>query len=157
VGSGGQVLLLLLLYLHIHAMWWGGGAVVVAPSWRGGTDRLRRTRRRTNSKQLSLCKNCFKKVVFPRGTVFIRVIGDHHRNSDFWLALYSYTVILINSVADPDSYVFGPSGSISTRYGSGFGSFYHAKKVKKNFIPTVLFVTCLWLLYDFLSWKMTQM
>ncbi len=55
-------------------------------------------------------------------------------------------------VADPDPsdlYVFGPpgSGSISQRYGSGFGSFYHqAKIVRKTLIPTAL-----WLLYDFLS------
>ncbi len=39
------------------------------------------------------------------------------------------------------------SGSISQRYGSGSGSFYHqAKIVRKNLIPNVL-----WLLLDFLS------
>jgi hypothetical protein len=54
------------------------------------------------------------------------------------------------SVADPDPspdpknpYVFGPSGSasgsISQRYGSESGSFYHqAKLVRKTLIPTVL-------------------
>ncbi len=51
----------------------------------------------------------------------------------------------------PDLYAFGPprSGSVSQRYGSGSGSFYHqAKIVWKTLIPTVL-----WLLYDFLSLK----
>ncbi len=51
----------------------------------------------------------------------------------------------ISSVADPDpnpqdNYVFGPSGSISQRYGSesGSGSFYHhAKIVVKALIPTI--------------------
>jgi hypothetical protein len=57
------------------------------------------------------------------------------------------------SVADPEPYVFGSPGSgsssISTRYGSGSGSFYNqAKIVWKTLIPTVL-----WLLYDFLSLK----
>ncbi len=37
--------------------------------------------------------------------------------------------VFANSVADPDPHVFGPpgsrSGSISQRYGSGSGSFYH--------------------------------
>jgi hypothetical protein len=47
------------------------------------------------------------------------------------------------SVADPDPYVFGPpgsgSGSISQRYGSRSGSFYHqAKKGRKTLIPAVL-------------------
>jgi hypothetical protein len=50
------------------------------------------------------------------------------------------------SVADPDPsdpYVFGPpgsgSGSISQRYGSGSGSFYHkAKIVRKTSIHTAL-------------------
>ncbi len=53
------------------------------------------------------------------------------------------------SVADPDPnpdpdppgpHVFGPpgSGSISQRYGSGSGSFYHhAKIVRKTLIPTI--------------------
>jgi hypothetical protein len=41
------------------------------------------------------------------------------------------------------------SGSISQRYGSGSGSFYHqAKIVSKTLIPTVLR-----LLFDFLSLK----
>ncbi len=66
------------------------------------------------------------------------------------------------SVADPDPnpdpsdpYVFGPpgsgSGSISQRYGSGYGSgfFYHqAKIVRKPLIPTSL-----WRLFDLLSLK----
>ncbi len=44
-------------------------------------------------------------------------------------------------------HVFGPSGSVSQRYGSG--TFYHqAKIVRKTLISTVL-----WLLYDFLSLK----
>jgi hypothetical protein len=51
----------------------------------------------------------------------------------------------INSVADPDldlpdPHVFGPpgSGSISQRYGSGSGSFYQAKIIRKTLISTVL-------------------
>jgi hypothetical protein len=62
------------------------------------------------------------------------------------------------SVADPDPnpddpYVFRPprsgSGSISQRYGSRSGSFYHqAKIVRKTLIPTAL-----WLLFNFLSLK----
>jgi hypothetical protein len=52
----------------------------------------------------------------------------------------------LSSVADPnpdppDPHVFGPPGSISIsqRYGSESGSFYHhAKIVKKNLIPTIL-------------------
>jgi hypothetical protein len=59
----------------------------------------------------------------------------------------------MSSVADPDPqnpYVFGPpgsgSGSISQRYGSGSGSFYHrAKIVRKTLIPTVV------LLYYFIT------
>ncbi len=48
----------------------------------------------------------------------------------------------LSSVGNPDTYV-------STRYGSGSGSFYHqAKMVRKTFIPPVL-----GLLYDFLSLK----
>jgi hypothetical protein len=53
-------------------------------------------------------------------------------------------IIVISGVADPnpsDPYVFGPfgSGSISQRYGSGSGSFYHQSKiVRKTLIPTVL-------------------
>jgi hypothetical protein len=46
-----------------------------------------------------------------------------------------YISIVADPELDPDPYVFGPpeSGSISTRYGSGSGSFYHqAKKNKKN-------------------------
>ncbi len=42
------------------------------------------------------------------------------------------------SVADPepDPYVFGPPGSISTRFGSGSGSFCHqAKIVRKTLVP----------------------
>ncbi len=51
------------------------------------------------------------------------------------------------SVGSVRTYVFGPSGSISTRYRSG--SFYHqAKVVRKTLTPTVL-----WLLFDFLSLK----
>jgi hypothetical protein len=48
--------------------------------------------------------------------------------------------IFCGSVADPDLYVFGPPGSssISTMYGSGSGSFYQAKTVRKALTPTVL-------------------
>ncbi len=47
------------------------------------------------------------------------------------------------SVGDPDPNVFGPSGSVSHKYGSGTGSFHHqAKKVRKTLISTV---TSLWL------------
>jgi hypothetical protein len=64
--------------------------------------------------------------------------------------------IAVLQLADPDpsdSYVFGPPGSrsrsISQRYGSGSGSFYHqAKIVRKTLIPTDLL-----LLFDFLSLK----
>ncbi len=61
--------------------------------------------------------------------------------------------LFLTSVADPDPpdpHVFGPpgSGSISQRYGSGSGSFYHPA-VRKILIPTAL-----WLLLDFLSLKM---
>jgi hypothetical protein len=60
-----------------------------------------------------------------------------------------HTVCLPGSVADPnpDPQVFGPpgSGSISQRYGSGFGSssgsgsfYHHAKIVRKTLIPTIL-------------------
>ncbi len=58
---------------------------------------------------------------------------------------------LKSSVADPDPHVFRPSGSgsISQRYGSGSGFFYHhAKIVRKTLIPTIL-----WLL-TFYLWKM---
>jgi hypothetical protein len=53
-------------------------------------------------------------------------------------------VMFRGSVADPDPYVLGPtgsgSGSISTRYDSGFGSgfFYHKKIARKTLIATVL-------------------
>ncbi len=56
----------------------------------------------------------------------------------------------LNSVADPDPYVFGPPGSVSgsssTSYGF-YGSFYNqAKIVRKTLIPTrYCFVTSLWL------------
>ncbi len=55
--------------------------------------------------------------------------------------------------SDPsDPYVFGPpgsgSGSASQRYGSGYGSFYQGKIVRKTLIPTVLR-----LLFDLLSLK----
>jgi hypothetical protein len=43
----------------------------------------------------------------------------------------------LNHCADPDPYVFGPPGSVSQRYGSGY--FYHkAKIVRKTLNPTVL-------------------
>jgi hypothetical protein len=55
--------------------------------------------------------------------------------------------IMKSSVADPDPnpdpHIFEPpgSGSISQRYGSGFGSgsFYHHEKIaRKTLIPTIL-------------------
>jgi hypothetical protein len=59
---------------------------------------------------------------------------------------------MCTSVPDPPGpHVFGPpgSGSITRRYRSGSGSFYHqAKIVRKTLIPTVLL-----LLLDFLSLK----
>ncbi len=74
-------------------------------------------------------------------------------NPYFWELL-----TILWSVADPDpdppnAHVFGPpesgSGSISQRYGSG--SFYHqAKPVRKTLIPTAM-----WLLFDFLSLKIS--
>jgi hypothetical protein len=58
-----------------------------------------------------------------------------------------YYSIPVSSVADPETYVFGPPGSGSAGQKSGSGSFHHqAKIVRKNLIPAVL-----WLLYDFLS------
>ncbi len=49
-------------------------------------------------------------------------------------------MLVLNSAADPDPYVFGPPGS---------GSFYNqAKKVRKTLIPTVL-----GLFFDILSLK----
>jgi len=49
----------------------------------------------------------------------------------------------VGSVADPnpdplDVYVFGPPGFGSINHMYGSGSFYHAKIVRKTFIPTVL-------------------
>jgi hypothetical protein len=49
--------------------------------------------------------------------------------------------IIISSVADSDTYVFGSPGSgsgfISQKYGSGF--FYHQSKIgRKTLLPTVL-------------------
>ncbi len=41
----------------------------------------------------------------------------------------SYTALPLQSVADPDPHIFGPPGSTSQRYGSGY--FYHAKIVRK--------------------------
>jgi hypothetical protein len=61
----------------------------------------------------------------------------------------NYVASATTSVADPDQNpdpegpdpnIFGPpgSGSISQRYGSGSGSFCHAKTVRKTLIPTIL-------------------
>jgi hypothetical protein len=58
---------------------------------------------------------------------------------------------MVVSVADPDPHVFGPpgSGSISQRYGSGFGSgsgsFYHHVKIVKKNLDSYYYVT----LFDF--------
>jgi hypothetical protein len=65
------------------------------------------------------------------------VLLQRETSDSFWI---------FNSVADPNSdppdpHDFGPpgSGSISQRYGSGSGSFYHhAKVVRKTMIPTIL-------------------
>jgi hypothetical protein len=48
--------------------------------------------------------------------------------------------VLQISVGDPAPYVFGPPGfgSVSTRHGSGSGSFYQEKIARKTFIPPVL-------------------
>ncbi len=77
---------------------------------------------------------------------------------------YFQWACLQDSVADPDQnpdpdppvpHVFGPpgSGSISQRYGSGFGSgsgsfYHHAKIVRKTLILTIL-----WLFLTFYLWK----
>jgi hypothetical protein len=39
-----------------------------------------------------------------------------------------------SSVADPDPYVFGLPGSVSTRNGSGSGSLYHQAKIKRKIL-----------------------
>jgi hypothetical protein len=54
-------------------------------------------------------------------------------------------------VADPNPHVFGPpgSGSISQRYGSGSGSFYHHANIVRKTFDSYYFVT----LFDFLSLK----
>ncbi len=53
---------------------------------------------------------------------------------------------------DPDPLVFGApgSGSLSQRYGSGSGTFYHHAKImlRKTLIPTIL-----WLFLTFYLWK----
>ncbi len=60
-------------------------------------------------------------------------------------------------VADPDSEpdVFGSPGSgfISTRYGSGFGYFYHQAKILK-IVRKTLIATVFWLLNDFYLQKL---
>ncbi len=55
---------------------------------------------------------------------------------------YIRSIKCLSSVADPDEYVLGPSGSWSWSF------YHHAKIVRKTLIPTVL-----WLLYGFLSLK----
>jgi hypothetical protein len=61
------------------------------------------------------------------------------------LGSYFFRFFRVADPDPPDPYVFGPpgSGSISQRYGSGFGfgsgSFYHhAKIVRKTLIPTIM-------------------
>ncbi len=92
-------------------------------------------------------------------TLVVTEISSYHLNIRHLLKGWVTEELVLpplTSVADPDPsdpYVFGPpgfgSGSISQRYGSGSGSFYHqAKNVRKILIPTVL-----WLLFDFLSLK----
>jgi hypothetical protein len=69
----------------------------------------------------------------------------------FWMssAIHSWKLLRAPSISakktsvvdSEDPYVFGPPGSVSTRYGSssGSGSFYHqAKIVRKTSIPTVV-------------------
>jgi hypothetical protein len=63
-------------------------------------------------------------------------------NADLKLFLISKTSVADTDPNPSDPYVFGPpgsrSGSISQRYRSGSGSFYHeVKKISKTFIPTV--------------------
>jgi hypothetical protein len=52
----------------------------------------------------------------------------------------------------PDPLVFGPpgSGSVTLRYGTGSGFFYHEEKLSRKNLG---FYTVLLLLYDFLSLK----
>jgi hypothetical protein len=75
----------------------------------------------------------------------LTVTKDHSTES---VVLHSERRLLEEgNVQVPDPYVCGPpgSGSISTMYGSGSGSFYNqAKIIRKTLIPTVLR-----LLYDF--------
>ncbi len=44
---------------------------------------------------------------------------------------------LEDGIADPDVFE-PPGGSVSQRYGSGSGSFYHKKVIRKTSTPTVL-------------------
>ncbi len=67
------------------------------------------------------------------------LLGGFYYNHGYFCIIF----VLGFSVADPDppdQHVFGPpgSGSISHRYGSGSGYFYHhAKIVRKFLIPTI--------------------
>ncbi len=91
---------------------------------------------------------------------FFNLILDAPRT--YLLAFLNFAIkfdnlqIVKSSVANPDNtYVFGPpgSGSISTRYGSGSGSwsFYHHAKIVWN-LDSYCF-SVLWLLYVFLPLK----
>ncbi len=72
----------------------------------------------------------------------------HNHNQNIFYLYYLIFSSIFSSVADPDPpdpHVFGPpgsgSGSISQRYGSGFGSgssYHQAKIIRKTFIPTDL-------------------
>ncbi len=75
------------------------------------------------------------KVLYRTITIFVRL--PHFKAAGNW------NVYVCGSVPNPDPpdpHVFEPSGSgsISQRYGSGSGSFYHqAKKIRKTLMSTV--------------------
>jgi hypothetical protein len=69
---------------------------------------------------------------------------ENEENFGLYVKLEAFPVTMNPNVADPDMVLtFEPprsaSRSISQRYRSGSGSFYHqAKKVRKTLIPTAL-------------------
>jgi hypothetical protein len=64
----------------------------------------------------------------------------HFLSSSPFVFLYR-CLIVYEPVLGTDPYVFVTPGSVSTRYGSGSGSFYHqAKIVRKTFIPPVFWL-----------------
>jgi hypothetical protein len=54
----------------------------------------------------------------------VKTISAHAKRTELMFRILKKNSSLDTSVADPDPHVFGPpgSGSISQRYGSGFGS-----------------------------------